>query len=143
MWLMSDTGAVIFAAVVMPPGATNKPLLAVPARAKLGGLREVIMLVEFPKKKPNRRVLNEDEMKAIALMFWQATSLARRTLAEWSVRKNKPTQDELFNLTQTLFSAEEVAEEITNSPPSDGHKAIQWMKVIVEEIEQLNPVDAS
>jgi hypothetical protein len=100
------------------------------------------MLVEFPKK-PNRRVFNEDEMKAIALMFWQATILARRTLAEWSVRKNKPTQDELFNLTQTLFSAEEVAEEITNSPPSDGHQAIQWMKVIVEEIEQLNPVDAS
>ena len=109
------------------------------------------MLIEFPKKKPknfqkkpkNRRVLNEDEMKAIALMFWQATILARRTLAEWSVRKNKPTQDELFNLTQTLFSAEETAEEITNSPPSDGHQAIQWMKVIVEEIEQLNPVDAS
>ena len=100
------------------------------------------MLIEFPKK-PDRRVLNEDEMKAIGLMFWQATSLARRTLAEWSLRKKKPTQDELFNLAQILHGAEETAERIVTSPPGDGHEAIEWMNVIVKEIEQLNPVDAS
>ena len=98
------------------------------------------MLIEFPKQKPNRR---EDEMKAIGMMFWQANILARRTLAEWSVRKKKPTQDELFNLAQILDGAETTAEEIASSPPSDGHKAIQWMNVIIEQIERLNPADAS
>jgi hypothetical protein len=106
-------------------------------------MREDVMLIEFPKWKPNQRVINEDEMKAVGMMFWQANILARRTLAEWSLRKKKPTQDELFNLAQILHGAETVVEEIMTSPPGDGHTAIQWMKVIVEEIERLNPVHAS
>ena len=95
------------------------------------------MIVEFPKRRTNR-VITEGEMKAIGLMFWQANILARRTLAGWSLRKKKPTEDELFNLAQTLFSAEEIAEEIANSPPGDGHQAIQWMNVIVKQIERLD-----
>ena len=94
-------------------------------------------VVEFPKKKANQRVINEDEMKAIGMMFWQANILARRTLAGWSLRKKKPTQDELFNLAQILHSAETAAEEIVTSPPSDGQKAIEWMKVITDEIERI------
>lgn len=95
------------------------------------------MLVEFPKRKTNQRIINEDEMKAIGMMFWQANILARRTLAGWSLRKKKPTQDELFNLAQILEGAETTAEQIATSPPSDGDKAIQWMNVIVKQIERL------
>ena len=95
------------------------------------------MLIEFPTQKPKQRVINEDEMKAIGMMFWQTNILARRTLAEWSLRKRKPTQDELFNLAQILDGAETTAEEIVSSPPSDGHTAIHWTKVIVEEIGRL------
>jgi hypothetical protein len=120
-------------------------LLAVRARAKLAAkLTETTMLIEFPKRTPShQRVLNEEEMKAIGLMFWQANALARRTLAGWYLRRKKPTQEELFNLTTILDGAETAAEEIVASPPSDGHKAIEWMKVIVDEIERLKPADAS
>ena len=100
------------------------------------------MIIEFPKQGKNR-LLTEDEMKAIGLMFWQANILARRTVAEWSLRKKKPTQDEMFNLAATLHSAEATAEEIMSSPPGDGHRAIDWMKVIFKQIERLNPADAS
>jgi hypothetical protein len=100
------------------------------------------MIIEFPSQKnKSQRVLNEAEMKAIALMFWQANVLARRTLAAWSLRKNKPTQDELFNLAGTLSAAEETAERMTKSPPGDGHPAIITMKFIVEAIEQLDEKD--
>ena len=95
------------------------------------------MIIEFPKQRANR-LLTDDEMKAIGLMFWQANILARRTLAQWSVRDKKPTQDEIFNLAATLHGAETTAEEIMTSPPGDGHRAINWMKVIVDQIEQLD-----
>jgi hypothetical protein len=103
-------------------------------------MREDILL---RKRKANRRVINDDEMKAIGMMFWQANILARRTIAGWSLRKKKPTQDELFNLAQILDGAEATAEEIATSPPGDGHEAIDWMNVIVKEIERLNSADAS
>ena len=96
------------------------------------------MLIKFPNRKTNQRVITDDEMKAIGLMFWQANILARRTLAGWSLRKKKPTEDELFNLAQILHDAEEIAEEIITRPPGDGHEAIDWMKVIVSQIEQLD-----
>ena len=97
------------------------------------------MIVEFPTPRTNRP-LTDDEMKAIGLMFWQANILARRTLAQWSLRKKKPSQDEMINLAATLHGAEATAEEIMTSPPGDGHRAINWMKVIVKQIEQLNPL---
>jgi hypothetical protein len=100
------------------------------------------MIIEFPQAtrwRLGKRTLNEAEMRAIGIMFWQANVLARRTIAGWAVRgKKKPTQDEMLQLLSTLHGAEETAEQIATSPPGDGHLIEGVFRVICEEIELLD-----
>ena len=68
----------------------------------------------------NQRKPTDAEVRSAFELLFHANMYARRTAVEWSLRKNKPTKDELLTLANDLMAAEEAIMDMFKRPPGDG-----------------------
>jgi hypothetical protein len=92
--------------------------------------------VQFPP-----RTMTERELRAASTALLMAVQYTRRTLAAWSLQKNKPTKDEMFRLAHELNALEEEMKRTVEIDPNNNHldRAVEhWAHRISHQSEILD-----
>jgi hypothetical protein len=67
------------------------------------------------------RQLTDKELRGALRLLMEANVSARQTVGSWLVSNKRPMRQELFNLANTLKSAEASIAMLASRPPTDGH----------------------
>jgi hypothetical protein len=85
--------------------------------------------------------MTERELRAASTALWMAVQYARRSVAAWSLQKNKPTKDEMVHLALELHALEEELRRTAKTDPNKNHldRAVEhWAHRIRHQSEILD-----